>query len=88
MAFFKSTPNLPDGEKARIEFHLQQIAECIGFERFTQPVLSEESVLLGNGAPPTDDGILNLAGAHLEHDVSELKIRTVLLPPEKCGGGG
>ena len=88
MAFFKSTPNLPVDEKARIEFHLQQIAQCIGFDRLMLPVLSEESVLLRNGVTQTADQVLSFVGEHLGHDVSEVSIQTVPLPPEKCGGGG
>ena len=88
MAFFKSTPNLPVDEKARIEFHLQQIAQCIGFDRLKLPVLSEESVLLRNGVAQSADQVLSLVGEHLGHDVSDVSIQTVPLPPEKCGGGG
>lgn len=88
MAFFKSKPGLPDHEKARIEFHLQQISECIGFERLKRPVLSEESVLFQNGQLKSAEQIAFLLGDHLEHDVSDISIQTTPLPPEKCGGGG
>ena len=88
MPFFKSAPALPDDEKARIEFHLQQISECIGFNRLKLPVLSEDTVLHGSGADPTADQIVSLVGEHLGHDVSGIKLQTVPLPPEKCGGGG
>ncbi len=92
MAFFKSTPNLPSGEKARIEFYLQQIAECIGFERFKLPVLSEDQLLNGVGTQPPEiqsvDQIKNLVGKHLRHDVSELKLQTFPMQPQKVGGGG
>jgi hypothetical protein len=90
MAFFKLTPNLPEGEKARIEFHLQQIAECIGFKRFTLPVLSQDSVLYGSSRSEyqTANQVVRFAGEHLGHDVSGISIQTVPLPPEKCGGGG
>ena len=79
---------MPDDEKARIEFHLQQMAECIGFERFRLPILSEESMLSGNAASQTTEQITNLVGKHLGHAVSEIRIETAPLPPEKCGGGG
>lgn len=92
MAFFKSTPNLTDGEKARIEFYLQQIAECIGFERFKLPVLSEDWLLNGGATNPTEsqtvDQIKNMVGKHLRHDVSELKIQTLPMQLQKVGGGG
>ena len=86
MAFFKSTPNLPDDEKARIEFHLQQIAECVGFDRLTLPVLSENSLLSEN--PRTADQLKCLVGEHLGHDVSDVRIQTFPMQPEKIGGGG
>ena len=92
MAFFKLTPNLPGGEKARIEFYLQQIAECIGFDRFKLPVLSENQLLNGDAANPTEfqtvDQIKNMVGKHLRHDVSELKLQTFPMQPQKVGGGG
>ncbi len=86
MAFFKSTPNLPDDEKARIEFHLQQIAECIGFDRLKLPVLSERSLL--SGELQTAEQIKNRVGEHLGHDVSSVKLQTFPMQPEKTGGGG
>lgn len=85
MAFFKSTPNLPDDEKARIEFHLQQIAECIGFDRLRLPVLSERSLLAGTNQ--TADQLKLLVGEHLGHDVSEVKVQTFPMQPTKVGGG-
>lgn len=92
MAFFKPTPNLPDGEKARIEFHLQQIAECIGIDRFKLPVLSQDKLLHGDAADPTEfqtiDQIKNMVGNQLRHDVSELKLQTFPMQPQKVGGGG
>jgi hypothetical protein len=92
MAFFKPKPNISDGEKARIEFYLQQIAECIGFERFKLPVLSENQLLHGGAANPAEfqtvDQIKNMVGKHLRHDVSELKIQTFPMQPQKVGGGG
>lgn len=79
---------MPDDEKARIEFHLQQMAECIGFERFRLPILSEQSLLSGIASSLTTDQIKNLVGKHLGHAVREIRIESVPLPPEKCGGGG
>ena len=86
MAFFKPTPNLPDDEKARIEFHLQQIADCIGLDRFALPVLSEHSLLSGDLS--TADQLKCVVGEHLGHDVSGVKIQTFPIQPEKVGGGG
>ena len=77
---------MPDNEKARIEFHLQQIAECIGFDRFTLPVLSEYDLLSENVA--TTEQLKCLVGEHLGHDVSGVKVQTFPMQPEKVGGGG
>ena len=92
MAFFKPKPNLPAGEKARIEFFLQQIAECIGVDRFKLPVLSENQLVHGEAANPTEfptvDQIKNRVGNHLRYDVSELKLQTFPMQPQKVGGGG
>ncbi len=90
MPFFKSTPNLPDDEKARTEFHLQQIAECIGFDRLRLPIMPEESILYCSNSTgyQTPHQILSLVGRHLGHDISGVSIETVLQPPEKSGGGG
>lgn len=90
MAFFKSKPNLPDDEKARIEFHLQQIAECIGFDRLTLPVLNETSILAGSHAADdrSADQIKRLVGQHLGHDVRDISIQTFPLQPQESSGGG
>lgn len=85
MAFFKSTPNLPDGERARIEFHLQQIGECIGGDRCQLPVL-DGSELLADGS--SVDQVRDQVGRHLRHSVNELRIQTIPMQPEKVGGGG
>ena len=37
MVFFKTVPNLPDMDKARIEHALQRLAECLGIENFLLP---------------------------------------------------
>ncbi|MFT5301614.1 MAG: hypothetical protein ACI814_002420 [Mariniblastus sp.] len=88
MAFFKPTANLPDEDKARIEFHLQQIAESIGFDRFSLPVLSAQDILYGAGGTLAVEGIKHTVGQHLHHDVGTLTIKTELTELEKCGGGG
>ena len=92
MAFFKTTPDLPDDERARVEFHLQQISEHIGFDRFTLPVLGEESVLYGNESGQrrlrTTDQIKILIGKHLGHDVNDVKVQSLPMQSQKIGGGG
>ncbi|MGB7344789.1 MAG: hypothetical protein WBD20_11270 [Pirellulaceae bacterium] len=82
--FFKPKPNLPDGEKARIEFHLQQIAASIGAERMTLPVLSRDTFLEKSSAQE----IIARVGQHLSYDVSAIQITPVLQQAGQCGGGG
>ena len=90
MPFFKSAPNLPDGEKARIEFHLQQISESIGFDRLRLPVMNERDILYD--AQQSDlrssKQVLTKVGEHLNYDISEVRLQTLPMPPEKTGGGG
>ncbi len=87
MAFFKPKPNLPVDEKARVEFHLQQIVDSIGLERFLLPVLDSD-FLLNNSSLATNQETINFVGSHLNHDVSGIRIAVNLQEPEKCGGGG
>ncbi|QDT08931.1 hypothetical protein [Stieleria marina] len=82
--FFKPKPNLSDGEKARIEFHLQTIAEAIGAERLTLPVLDREAFL----SKSTPQEIIQLAGEHLSYDVNAIQVTPVLQQAGQCGGGG
>ena len=86
MAFFRAEPSLPVNEKARIEFHLQQIAECIGFERFQLPVLNMDSLLELCESPA--EQMVGRVGKHLEHDTAGLRVVVTPETPEKCGGGG
>ncbi len=92
MPLFKPSPTLPDNERARIEFHLQQIAECIGFDRFRLPVLSVESLLYDDvssqQAIRSLDQLKQRIGEHLRHDVDKVKVQTIPMQPEKVGGGG
>ena len=91
MAFFKTAPNLPDGARARIEFYLQQIADCVGLEVFAKPVIGLQELI---GMARSDDadqsirGVVKFAGRHLGHDVSELRVAFAPKEVEKCGGGG
>lgn len=88
MPFFRSSPNLPDHEKARIEFHLQQLAECLGGDLLRQPVMDPE-VTFGNDPSSTNlDEVLAKIGKHLGMDVRPITIQTSLKSPEVCGGGG
>ncbi|QEG25019.1 hypothetical protein [Mariniblastus fucicola] len=86
MVFFKPKPNLGDHEKARLEFHLQEIAESIGFERMRLPVLRSDQLRDLQGKTPEE--IVAFAGKHLSHSVGGLQVRVAIEPQEKCGGGG
>ena len=88
MPFFKSAPSVSAEEKPRIEFHLQQLVECLGPDRFTLPVLGKDDVLGSSDAIRPANEILSVVGKHLSHDVSGVTIQSVPLAPEKCGGGG
>ena len=88
MALFKVKPNLADGEKAKVEFHFQQIAEAIGYDRLKLDVLSKETLLGLSETGMTSEQVLAFVGEHLAHDVSQVKIAMELKQPEKCGGGG
>jgi hypothetical protein len=88
MAFFKPKPNLGDHEKARIEFHLQEIAESIGFERFKLPVLRVDQLMDLKIQSKTPEQIVAFAAEHLSHNIAGLKVQVAIEPQEKCGGGG
>lgn len=86
MFFFKPKPAIGDHEKARVEFHLQEIAESIGFDRFRLPVLRRDQLLDLQGKTP--DQIVGFVGQHLSHSVAGLQVQVAIQPQEKCGGGG
>ena len=91
MQLFKSKPSLTDGEKARIELHLQQIAESIGADRLRLPMLTEEELLYRDAESMTVEDVKSLTvkiGKHLSHDVGNVGIREQPQALEKCGGGG
>ena len=91
MQLFKSKPSLADGEKARIEFHLQQIAESITADRLKLEVLTEEDILAGDsgGSALADvDSLTKKLGQHLSHDVANISILQQPQELEKCGSGG
>ena len=91
MALFKTTPGVPDGERARLEFHFQQIADCIGFERFRLPFISESDLIKGHNTGAAKSAVSDLKdflGRHLKHDTSELQVQTMPMQLQKIGGGG
>lgn len=86
MVFFKSKPAIDQHDKARIEFHLQEIGESIGFERYRLPVLRRHQLLDFQGKTP--EQIVAAVGSHLSHNVAGLQVQVAIEPTEKCGGGG
>ena len=86
--FFKAKPNLPDHEKARVELHMQHLAESFGAIFFASPFLIPDNAF---GHDPRDlkiEDIVQTIGQHLGHDVSELNIHHQPEPLKMCGGGG
>ncbi|MEM7314585.1 MAG: hypothetical protein AAF497_15675 [Planctomycetota bacterium] len=88
IVFLKPKANLPDAEKSRIEFHLQQIAECIGFDRFTLPVLSRKTLFGLYESNRNPQQVIEFVGDHLAHDVSEVRLRVVPQQAQEGSGGG
>ncbi|MDG2223315.1 MAG: hypothetical protein P8L85_18175 [Rubripirellula sp.] len=86
--FFKTKPNLPDAEKARIDYHIQQIAECIGFDRFRLPVLNRDTLLGLFFSQKTPTEMIQFVGDHLNHDASGIQFRVVPQQAANCGSGG
>lgn len=86
--FFKPKANLPDAEKSRIELHLQQIAECIGFDRFMLPVVSRNALFGLYESERNPQQLIEFVGEHLDHDVNGVRFRVVpQLAQSSCGGG-
>ena len=89
MPIFQTRPNLPDGEKARIEFHFQQLVEHLGNSRFLLPVASEDDILGPPSARRDIHDIRDYVGRHLNFDVNQIQIQhQPQLPVKKSGGGG
>jgi len=88
---FKSKPSLADGEKARLEFHMQQLAESVGSERLQLPVLKWQDILYSgtdSSELRTVEEITNFVGEHLSHDAGNISLYETDKPVEKCGSGG
>lgn len=86
--FFKPKPNVPPGEKARLEYYLQQIGETIGMDRFQLPVLDRDVVLGWSSSGKTPQEMLHAIGAHLQHEVSGVGFELDPQQLQQCGGGG
>ena len=85
MAFIGTKPNLSGNEKARIEFHLQQILNCVGLQPFQLPVIDPQTLLKPDS---TLQSLTQSFADHLSHDVAGLQLEMVPQQLEKCGGGG
>lgn len=88
MVFFRVKPNLSDGEKARLEFHYQQIAECLGAKRLKLPVLSLREMLQRWESNRDVADYLNFVGEHLVHDTKAIKVHVTPQIAANCSGGG
>ena len=86
--FWKPKANLPDAEKSRIEFHLQQIAESVGFDRFTLPVLSRNDLFGLYESKRDPQQMIEFVGNHLNHGVSGVGFRVAPQQAQNCSGGG
>jgi len=87
--FFAAKPNVTDGEKSRVEFYFQQLAECIGFDRFHLPVLSREKLFgLVESERLSNEQIIGFLGEHLKHDVGGLRVQVEPQQAANCSGGG
>ena len=86
---FAAKPNVTVGEKSRIEYYLQQLAECIGFDRFVLPVLSRQKLIgLVEVEQHTPEQIVCFIGEHLNHDVGEIRVQLDPQQAADCSGGG
>ena len=88
MPLFKTKPNLPTAERARIEFHFQQIVECLGVQRSQAPVHRLNDWLVLANANVNAEPILGWLGDRLCHDIDGLSCRVVPTSFEPSGGGG
>lgn len=89
MPFFQTKPNLLDGEKARIEFHLQQLADHLGIEKLKLPVVDENTILNDDCSVRSPDQIKQFVGHHLGVNVSDVKVQVQPpLPVKQASGGG
>ena len=88
IVLFKPKSGLGDHERARLEFHLQEIAESIGFERLRLPVLHAAQLMDLKTQGKTPEQMVGFAGQHLNHSVAGLQVQVAIEPQDKCGGGG
>ena len=88
MVFFRVKPNLSDGEKARLEFHFQQIAECLGANRLKLPVISMRDMLARWESNPDVAAFLDFVGDHLDHGADAITVHVAPQIVANCSGGG
>ncbi|PHQ36845.1 hypothetical protein [Rhodopirellula bahusiensis] len=85
--FFQPKANLPDSAKSRIEFCLQQIAECVGFERLLLPVVGRKTIFDLYEGERNPQHVIAFIGKHLGHDVNGIQVRNALPQAPSAGGG-
>lgn len=85
--FFQPKANLSDSAKSRIEFCLQQIAECVGFERLLLPVVSRKAIFDLYEVERNPQLVIAFVGKHLGHDVNGIQVRNALPQAQNAGGG-
>ena len=88
MAFFKTSAGVPDHEKARLEFHIQQVSESIGSGLMQIPVVDPNVEFMKGGQVDSLDSILQTVGRQLNHDMGSLNVKTQPQELKKCGSGG
>ena len=88
MVLFRAKPNLSDGEKARLEFYYQQIAECIGSERLRLPVIERKALLNHWESNHSIEKYQQFLGDHLGHDAESISVRVAPQIVANCSGGG
>ncbi|WP_404307123.1 hypothetical protein [Neorhodopirellula lusitana] len=85
--FFQPKANLSDSAKSRMEFCLQQIAECVGFERLLLSVVSRKAIFDLYEVERDPQQVIAFVGKHLGHDVNGIQVRNALPQAPSAGGG-
>ena len=86
--FFKSKLNIEFDDKARLEFFLGKLADQLGNEALSGPVLIPEREFFSTGKAQSPNQIIARVGEHLRHDVDEISVREEPQVLNVQGGGG
>ncbi len=70
-----------------MEFCLQQIAECVGFERLLLSVVSRKAIFDLYEVERDPQQVIAFVGKHLGHDVNGIQVRNALPQAPSAGGG-